>query len=253
MTVHLSFAIRTDTGRVRSRNEDAVQVDPAAAVLVVADGMGGHPAGDVASRLAAAEVARLLATSDNLGADAGAEMARAVRAADERVRLEGRTDPTRVGMGSTVTALHLDRDSGRFVIGHVGDSRAYRWRAGLLERLTRDDTWVQAQVDAGRLTEEQARRHPWSSVLSQAVGLEQPAEPNLVEGQARAGDLYLLCSDGLNAMLADEEVEEVLRQAGAGAPQPDLERVAAALVAAANERGGVDNITVGLVAVTPAG
>lgn len=251
MPYRVDVATSTDPGLLRSRNEDAVQADAPGGFAVVADGMGGHPAGDVASRLAVGRVADALTrgSASNLDAGLGDRMAEAVRLADGDVRREGRADPDRAGMGTTLTALVVDPSSGRFVIGHVGDSRAYRWRQGSLELLTRDQTWVQAEVEAGRLTSEQARRHPWSSVLSQALGLETAAVPSLVEGEVRAGDLYLLCSDGLTAMLTDDDIVAVL-EADTGEGQ-GLEATADALVARANDAGGVDNITVALLAVTP--
>lgn len=221
-------------------------------IAVVADGMGGHPAGDVASSVASKEMARLLAelrerfsTDEPSAKSLGAGMEEAVRIAEQRVREVSLEDPHREGMGTTLTALFVEPRSGRVVLGHVGDSRGYRWRAGSLERLTHDHTWVQEQVDAGRLTPLQARRHPYASTLTQAVGVDPPVQPDVVEFEAAAGDVFLLCSDGLTGMLSDERISSLLREHGPG----DLERVALSLVDAANQEGGADNITVALLAV----
>lgn len=252
-----SFEIATlsDVGRVRSRNEDAVRARPDAGIVVVADGMGGHPCGDLASRLAAEEIVAFLTSTGSPTADGsspppmGDRMAKAVESADGRVRDAARDDAEREGMGTTLTAMLADPDAARFAVGHVGDSRAYRLRDGHLEQLTRDDSWVQSQVEAGRLEPEAARTHPWSSVLSQALGLQSPAEPSVVEGQLRAGDLFLLCSDGLSGLVAHDELEAFVVEHAEVA----LEEVAEGLVALANERGGTDNVTVALLRVTPSG
>lgn len=246
MPLSLQIATLTDQGRVRDRNEDAVGADEEAGVAVVADGMGGHPAGHVASRLAVEEA--LAALHESSRDDGGAAMAEAVERAQARVLEEGRRDPEKQGMGTTLTALALQRETGRFHIGHVGDSRAYRLRGGRLVLLTRDQTWVQEQVEAGRISPDQARNHPWGHVLNQALGLEDGPRPALEEGEARPGDVYLLCSDGLNAMLSDEQIQARLT----GALTRSLDGAARALVEAANEEGGVDNVTVALLRVVDA-
>lgn len=255
MELSLDIAVLSDVGRVRSRNEDAVRARPEAGIVVVADGMGGHPSGDVASRLAADETVASLASTQDRSSDAssplplGDRMAKAVESADERVREAAREDAEREGMGTTLTALVADPDTASFAVGHVGDSRAYRLRDGSLEQLTRDDSWVQSQVEAGRLDPEAARTHPWSSVLSQALGLETPAEPSVVEGDLRDGDLFLLCSDGLSGLLAHDELEAVVVERRDAL----LAEVAERLVERANERGGTDNVTVALLRVRSSG
>ena len=227
-------------------------MDAEKGIAVVADGMGGHPAGDVASALAVEAASRRLQElldSPSLGEASpdglGDGMAGAVRAADQRVRDAAEEDPGRRGMGTTLTALLVERGSGRVVVGHVGDSRAYRLRAGALELLTRDHTWVQEQVDAGHLTPAQARGHPYSSVLTQGVGLETPAEPDVTVLEAAAGDLYLVCSDGLVGMVHDRDIERLLLETA----DSGLATQAEALVDAANRGGGIDNVTVALVRV----
>jgi protein phosphatase len=213
--------------------------------------MGGHPAGDVASAVAADEVARCLgAHIDRASTDGGSlgplgvKMAEAVRGAENEVRRASLEDPNREGMGTTLTALMLDLRSRRAVLGHVGDSRGYRVRQGNLERLTHDHTWVQEQVDAGRLTAVQARRHPYASTLTQAVGVDPPTHPDILELEAEPGDVFLLCSDGLSGMVSDDRIEALVREHA-----PDLEGLASSLVDAANREGGADNITVAILTV----
>jgi protein phosphatase len=243
---------KSDIGRVRQRNEDSVRVDEAMGIALVADGMGGHPAGDLASRIAAEEVfgrLRALLTPDDNGRTSSARlserMADLVRAADQRVRAAGRDDPALDGMGTTLTVLWVDVRRERFVIAHVGDSRAYRFRGGALEQMTRDHTWVWEQVEAGRISKEQARGHPHGNIVTQAIGVDAPAEPDVMESLARSGDVFLLCSDGLSGMLRDAQMAEVLAEHLGGG----LDQAASALVAAANAAGGRDNISVALLAV----
>jgi protein phosphatase len=244
-------AALTDAGRKRRRNEDAVRVDIALGLAAVADGMGGHPAGDLASAVA------VQAVFDHLrptleppaeaisGRPAGAAMAEAVRGADASVRRAAREDPARAEMGTTLTTLLLPAHDGHAVIGHVGDSRAYRFRSGALELLTRDHTWVWDQLLAGHLTARQARVHPRRSLLTQALGVEASVEPDVLEVEARPGDVFLLCSDGLTEMLDDPVIEALL----AGHLPEGLDEAASALVDAANGEGGRDNVTVALLEV----
>lgn len=234
------FAGHTDVGRVRSRNEDALLQLPLRGIAAVADGMGGHAAGDVASRIAVDVVDD---RTRDLEHDPAGALADAIRAAHEAIVRAARADPELQGMGTTLTVLRVhDRDG--CLIAHVGDSRAYRWRDGQLEQLTRDQTWVQQQVDAGAISRENARHHPFSSILTGALGVEdQELEIQLLEPECRPGDTFLLCSDGLVARLSDDELQAVLL----GHPDDDLDGAARALVHAANEAGGPDNITVALV------
>jgi len=252
---YLTFAGLSDIGRVRKRNEDSLSLQPDLGVAVVADGMGGHPGGDVASRIAADTATRRLRALLPLTADASPEdrtealrsaMAQSVLGAHHAVRTEGAREPTLDGMGTTLTALAVDLDSGRYAIGHVGDSRAYRFRAGALLQLTRDDTWVQRRVEAEELTPDQARHHPFGHILTQCVGLEDDPEPQVLLGQVENGDLYVLCTDGLMGMLDENDLaRELTLHTG------DPEGAAAALVGLAKERGGFDNITVVIAEVAP--
>ncbi|NIP57578.1 MAG: SpoIIE family protein phosphatase, partial [Gemmatimonadetes bacterium] len=229
-------------------------------LAVVADGMGGHPAGDVASSLAVKAILRAWGASDGEGPDpdpsstaegsalpAGERMEEAVQGANEAILREGEERPERSGMGTTVTALQVDADREEWVVGHVGDSRAYLWRDQELQPLTRDHTPLQEEVDAGRLSREEARIHPMSHVLSQALGTQRRVEPQIRTGACLPGDLFLLCSDGLLAALSEEEIEALVRQGAEGT----LEALAATLVAEANDRGAPDNVTVALVRVRP--
>lgn len=232
-------AARTDVGRVRTQNEDAYLAVPEAGAFAVADGLGGHAAGEVASRLAVRVLADHVGPT---GPDRSPEVARktllaALRESNRVILEEAGRDPALRGMGTTLTALLL-ADDRAWAIGHVGDSRAYRLRGGSLERLTRDHTVVQQLVERGRLTEEQARVHPRSSVLTRALGIEREVEAELYDGRARAGDRFLLCSDGLTAMVPEDRIQELLEEAG------DPSEVADRLVGAANQAGGADNITV---------
>jgi len=245
MTSTTTFAAATDVGRVRDQNEDAWTAVPGAGLYAVADGMGGHAAGEVASRLAVEAVEESLGDrAPDTVAGAREVLAAAVRAAGRRIREQARERPERRGMGTTLTAMLLLTD-GRGVVAHVGDSRAYRMRGEGLGRLTRDHTWVQARVDSGELTEDEARRHPASSVLTRALGADGFSEPDLFEIEWRPGDVYLLCSDGLTAAVGEPELEGELGRALREAA--DLEGAAGELVREANRRGGPDNITVLLV------
>lgn len=247
----------SDIGKARTRNEDSLCIIPERGVAVVADGMGGHPGGDVASRIAAETAARLLGgprDTGGSGEDATrrlrAAMSRSVVAAHEAIRAHGRQEPELEGMGTTLTAMIVDADTGTWVLGHVGDSRAYLFRGGRLTQLTRDDTWVQERVEAAQLTREQARRHPFGHLLTQCLGLEEPPVPHILGGRTEAGDAYLLCTDGLVGMLDDPELERILAEhlvgngGGSAADAP-----VRALLEAANEAGGHDNITAALVRI----
>lgn len=238
--MRITFAGLTDTGRVRARNEDALLQRPERGLIAVADGMGGHAAGDVASRIA-------IDVLDDSTADGRIDtgvLEDAIREAHHAILKAARADAALEGMGTTLTALHVEADGGACAIGHVGDSRAYRVRDGALAQLTRDQTWVQERVDAGTLTRAQARNHPFAAMLTCALGVdEKPLDVQTLEVDARPGDLYLLCSDGLVARLDDDDIHGILGQ------HQDLDRLARALIDAANDAGGPDNITVGLARI----
>jgi protein phosphatase len=225
-------ATLSDTGRRRLRNEDAFVCDPP--LFAIADGMGGAQAGEVASRLAAASIAE-----GERGGQGETDVAELVRAANARVYRHAVEDPTVAGMGTTVTVAMVDAASGSVVIGHVGDSRAYRIRDEQLQQLTADHSLVAELVRTGRLTPEQAVGHPHRSVITRAVGTEPSVDVDTFTLKTEHGDLYLLCSDGLTDMVPDAEI---LALADAAGREPD--DVARRLVEAANRAGGDDNITV---------
>ena len=227
---------RTDRGRLRERNEDSVGVDEALGVAVVADGMGGLQDGHVASREAVAAVlAHLGATPRPLGA---AALEAALAAADARVRACARAAASVMG----TTAVVLAMQDGCCRIAHVGDSRAYWYHRGVLAQVTRDHSMVQELVDRGLLSPQAARHSPSRNVITRAIGLDAPCQPDCVELAPAADDLLLLCSDGLWDMLEDGRIADLLTGCGAG--REALCRCMDALVDAANEAGGADNVTV---------
>jgi PPM family protein phosphatase len=246
----------TDVGQTRTRNEDSLSLIPSLGVAVVADGMGGHPGGNVASRIAAQTAAQVLqeelegSSPDDPPTRMGAAMTRSVFRAHEEIRAHGAKEPELDGMGTTITALAVDASSDAYVLGHVGDSRAYLFRDGKLTQLTRDDTWVQERVDLDQLTAEQARRHPFAHLLTQCLGLEETPEPHIMHGSVRIGDVYLLCSDGLVGMLEDAQLADILAEKlGANGTPGGGEPAVQALLDAANAAGGYDNITAVLVTI----
>ena len=254
MTISLSISGLSDVGMLRRRNEDSFAVQADLGVAVVADGMGGHPGGDVASRVAAETAAAALGVHASQGIPVEAEglrgaMADVVRSAHEAIRARGAEEPELEGMGTTLTAMLVDAESGSYVIGHVGDSRAYLFRDGHVSQLTRDDTWVQEQMDKGALTSENARNSPYGHLLTQCLGLDESPAPQLVVGRAGTGDVFLLCTDGLVGILPDDRIAEILSShlGPLGSASSPTESALEALVSAANEAGGPDNITAALV------
>lgn len=240
-----SSAGLTDRGRRRPRNEDSMLLRPGSRIYAVADGMGGHAAGNVASRTAIDVLARAFvrAPSARIGAATLSRRLLGVFDAANRAILEyAAAHRECAGMGTTLTAFAPLAGSSQCVMAHVGDSRAYRLRDGSLTQLTRDHTWVQQQVDAGMLTPAQARHHPLASVLSRVLGTDSVGPADTLVTDAVPGDVFLLCSDGLTTMLDDSDVRAILDR-----PLP-LEQRARDLIGAANQRGGVDNSTVVLVA-----
>jgi PPM family protein phosphatase len=244
----LQVATASHPGRVRARNEDAVAVRPEVGLVVVADGMGGHAAGDKASALAVEEVVRGLGVGSAEG-NALLRVEGAVRAAHQRVLDAADLAPDLRGMGTTLTVLLLDRLRGSWVVGHVGDSRAYLFRKGGLRQVTRDQTWVQDQVDMGHLDLHAAAVHPLSSLLLQAIGSGNEVAPEMVQETLVDGDLFLLCSDGLIRVVEDSEIQAALAALERDGNQ-ELQETVDALVDLANHRGGPDNVTIALARVT---
>jgi protein phosphatase len=230
MSLALRYAARSDRGLVRGNNQDSVYAGPR--LLAVADGMGGHAAGDVASKV-------VIAALEHLDDDApSGDMLQALRAAvfdgSEHLREVIRESPQLEGMGTTLTAVLFA--GGRLALCHVGDSRAYLLRDGVLQQITHDDTFVQTLIDDGRITPEEANHHPQRSLLLRALN-GQDVDPDLSMREARAGDRYLLCSDGLSGVVSEETLAEALKD-------PDPQSTADRLVELALRSGGPDNITV---------
>jgi protein phosphatase len=230
---------KTDTGRQRRENEDCAFAR--APVFVVADGMGGAQAGEVAAQIAVDVFSHGLPDSGS----PEERLASRVQEANQRIWEQSRARSEQAGMGTTLTAAYLD-DS-ELAIAHVGDSRAYLFRDGSLRRLTRDHSLVDELVRRGKLTEEQAAEHPQRSIITRALGAEPTVEVDTWTYPVRPGDVLLLCSDGLTSMVSEDRVEEILRGS------MDLHVAAQQLIDEANGAGGRDNITVVLSRIEDAG
>ena len=254
----------SDVGRKRRSNEDSYSASDDLRLYVVADGMGGHAAGEVASRLAVESIGRHIAAAQpdlpptvpsetsSLSLEDPAlpvparRVLNAIRLANQEIVRSVRRDQSMRGMGTTVVLVYIQGK--RAYIGSVGDSRAYLVRDGEIRQLTDDHTFVNEQVRAGTLTVQEARRHPARNILTRAVGSQEDIEADVVQQDLKPGDQILLCSDGLTTMVEDEEILDTLRRAG------DPEAGCHALVDLANERGGDDNVTAVLIqAVRPQG
>ncbi len=221
---------RTDVGRQRSANEDSLVLRPP--FFAVADGMGGARAGEVASAIAA----EAFEGASAAGEAAEAQLARLLREANRRIYDLAVTDESHRGMGTTLTAAKVH--DGEVSLAHVGDSRAYRMRDGGLEQITRDHSLVAELERSGQITPEAAEHHPQRSIITRALGPEPDVEVDTYTLSARDGDLFLLCSDGLTSMISDDDVAAILRTSAT------LDEAADALIKAANQSGGKDNITV---------
>jgi serine/threonine protein phosphatase PrpC len=223
-------AYKTDTGRQRTANEDSYFVR--GSLFAVADGMGGAQAGEVASRMAAEAFEPAQRGSE----PAEAFLRSVAESANTQIHSLAQQDATRSGMGTTLTALLVDGDE--VAIGHVGDSRAYRFREGELKLLTSDHSLVEELRRQGRLTDEEAEDHPQRSIITRALGPEAEVEVDTLTVSARPGDIYLMCSDGLTTMVKDATLQKILAESSS------LEEATTWLVNEANEAGGRDNITV---------
>jgi len=231
MTIALRYTVRTDVGLLRDGNEDSAYAGPH--LLAIADGMGGHAAGEVASAVAIATLAPL--DADPAGIDMLQALGDAIASANTALRQITLTDPTTEGMGTTLTALLWSGEA--VALCHIGDSRGYLLRDGMLQQITHDHTLVQSLVDEGKLTPEAAASHPQRSLVMRALQSSIPADPDLEMLQARVGDRYLLCSDGLTDVVTDETLRMTL------AELPDLDAAVEQLVDLAIRSGGPDNIT----------
>jgi protein phosphatase len=235
-----SYAGASDTGRKRRRNEDSYVIAPP--IFAVADGMGGAQAGEIASKLAAAAL-----EDTDPGSKSGAERVTSlIQEANRRVHERAIADPATSGMGTTMTVALVEGKTVTF--GHVGDSRAYRYRDGEIEQITEDHSLVNELLKSGKLSPEEADTHPQRSVITRAVGTDPDVDVDAFTIDAEVGDVFLICSDGLTDMVDDEDIRSVLEKF-----HNDLDRATKSLVSAANRGGGEDNITVVAFAISEDG
>ncbi len=248
--MNYQFHAVTDPGRARDNNEDSVAFDEEALVAVLADGMGGYNAGEIASGMATAfiksELSRWLIEAGALAQPK--EIRRAMEICVDNANLaiynSANANPAFAGMGTTLV-LGVFKE-GRLLVGHIGDSRCYRLRSNSLEQITKDHSLLQEQIDAGLITQEQAAVSPIKNLVTRALGVEQAVMLEVNEFSVEPGDLYLMCSDGLSDMVTDEVIARIAGEASG------LDRIAGHLVSAANENGGRDNISVLMIAVNEA-
>ena len=247
--MQLSWAVRTDPGLRRSSNEDSYCTRPDLGLYVVADGMGGHVAGEVASRVAVETIQTFIA--ETAGADKnrtwpfpfepqisleGNRLKAAFRLANRQIGNLMADSADLRGMATTASAVLVGRSSA--CVGHVGDSRVYALRGGALQQITDDHSWVEEQVRAGTMTATAARQHPWRNVVTRALSGGSDPDVDTVELAPARGERFLLCSDGLSGVVSHDAIARILGEPGS------LEAVCDRLIAAANEGGGPDNITV---------
>ncbi len=237
-----TFCSQTDPGRIRHNNEDSVAVDETNRLAILADGMGGYNAGEIASSMATALIMSelggwlLQASEQSPITDLGRAIETSVASANRAIFDASRSNPHCAGMGTTlVLAAFRER---QLLLGHVGDSRCYRLRGKEFVQITRDHSLLQEQLDAGWLTPAQALSSPIRNLITRAMGVADEVLLELNEHQVLAGDLYLMCSDGLSDMVQDTEMADLLRQ------RSPLQKMAHDLISKANENGGRDNVTV---------
>lgn len=247
----LEMVVRTDPGLVRSRNEDAVFADPALGVAILADGMGGYNAGEVASGMATARLAQDLAQIIASNASQAEcfrpsvveqHLINEVGAANFAIFNASKSVPQYAGMGTTLVLAWFYDD--RMSVAHVGDSRLYRLRGEVLEQLTRDHSLLQEQLDSGMISAEEAREVAYKNLVTRALGVDPAVAVEVRDFEVQTGDIVLLCSDGLNDMIEDEEMGLVLRTLGRNLPL-----AADHLIQLANDNGGRDNVSLVLVKV----
>jgi protein phosphatase len=248
--MRITVAGTTDVGRKRAHNEDAFLLLPEEHLYCVADGMGGHASGEVASRIAVEELAeffRLTGRDEEATWPFAGEPGRrldenrlltGIRLANLRILERSATDERLRGMGTTLVCAHFDKTAESVIIGHVGDSRAYLLRQGTIRQLTEDHSLLNDFLRTRQLTPEEIENFPHKNVIVRALGMKEQVEVDLQREPLRPGDVILLCCDGLSGMVPDERIAEIVRQ-----HQRDLKAAAQALVDAANAAGGVDNIT----------
>ncbi|HEY7512416.1 MAG TPA: Stp1/IreP family PP2C-type Ser/Thr phosphatase [Vicinamibacteria bacterium] len=252
----ITYQAVTDVGRKRKGNEDSHFVNPEQNLFVVADGMGGHAAGEVASKIAVDAINEFVCLTggdkditwpfgldDSISYD-GNRLKTAVRYANRKVLEATREKTEYEGMATTVAAVLMDGATAN--LAHVGDSRVYLVRGSELLQLTADHSWINEQIQSGLISADQARTHPLRNVVTRALGGKADCQVEMQAHEMQAGDILLLCSDGLTTMIPDDEIVRLVQGAGG-----DVAAAAQALVSAANERGGEDNITVLLIRFDP--
>jgi PPM family protein phosphatase len=248
----IAYQAQTDVGRKRKGNEDSLFLNPEQRLFVVADGMGGHAAGEVASKVAVEAINEFVCLTggdeeitwpfgldENISYD-GNRLKTAIRHANRKVLEATRERSDYEGMATTVAAVLVDGDVAN--IGHVGDSRIYLYADEMFTQLTSDHSWVNEQIQNGVISPEQARSHPLRNVVTRALGGKSDLTVDMQTRKMKPGDILLLCSDGLTSMVADPEIVRILEEA-----RGDIEQAAKGLVTEANARGGEDNITVVLL------
>lgn len=228
----MTATLRTDVGKARRQNEDAAWLDERLGVFAVADGMGGHLAGEVASGMAIDAVKRMASSH---GIASISVMREAVSSAHEAILARAKENPSCAGMGTTLSMMW--RGGHYMYIAHVGDSRIYRLRGGEMEQITQDHSLVEELVRARILTREEARRHPRRNIITRALGTQGDNAPDLLAADRKPGDLWLLCTDGLTGMVSDEDIARTLKDA------ENLDAAADSLLAQALDAGGRDNVT----------
>ncbi len=242
----------TSVGKVREHNEDSFAVVDEQKIFVVADGMGGHAAGEVASQIATETVVDFIKAMDedatwpfdsapNLSFE-GNKLSTAIRMGNRKVAKAVEENPAYMGMGTTLVSLFIKGKTA--YIGHVGDSRVYLFRNNNLFCLTVDHSWVNTQLQTGAITPEMAEKHPLRNVITRALGSDEDVKVDIIESPLMKEDVFILCSDGLNSMLSDDDIQNIITE-----NFDDVERASKELVDVANDRGGEDNITVVLVKI----
>jgi len=243
----------SDVGKKREKNEDSILVDDEMGLYIVADGMGGHLGGEFASRLAVQTVqeifyklaedpeATLIEEQEDAGVDLGERLKYSIRVASLRVYEEAERDDSLTGMGTTAVSMAIGDD--KAYIGNVGDSRAYLVRDGQIIQLTEDHSLVTEQIKAGFINEEGAKTHRLKNIITRSVGYQKDVEADLFVRDLEVGDKFVLCSDGLTNMVADDEIFQIVDQ------RKGLKKTCEKLISAANDKGGDDNISVVIVEV----
>lgn len=248
----ISYKAISDVGRKRTANEDTYSADGDLNLFIVADGMGGHAAGEVASKVAVESIQDFIRYTSNDKeitwpyefdeslSMAGNRLKSAIQIAHAKVLEVTAQKKEFQGMATTVVSLLMDNAKAQ--VAHVGDSRAYLIRGDKLIQLTSDHSWVNEQLRTGAITSQQARNHPYRNIVTRALGGPNPVDVDVSEEPMQDGDIILLCSDGLNTMLSDEQILETVRN-----DKDDLDKACQALISLANENGGEDNVTAILV------